>query len=179
MTCIVGIEYKNRVFLGGDSAASDGHRIYTVDKPKVFVLDKFVIGYTVSFRYGQLLQYSLTIPKHDPDVPDLTYLSTHFVDNVRACLKSKGFAEVENNVEKGGFCLLGYKGKLYTMQGDFSVVRFLGGICATGSGVDYALGAMYSCGKQKPMDILASGLHAAANFVTTVREPFHFVVEPQ
>ena len=68
MTCIVALSVGNKVFLGGDSAASDeksGLILQTTD-PKVFKVGQFGIGFVDSFRMGQILQYNWTPPIYKP-----------------------------------------------------------------------------------------------------------------
>ena len=59
MTCIVGLEHDGKVYMGGDSAAVGGMDVYPSRIPKVFQAGRYLIGYTTSFRMGQLLQYGL------------------------------------------------------------------------------------------------------------------------
>jgi len=144
MTCIIGFEDKvnNKVFIGADSCASNGWNYNLVAEPKVFVKGKFIFGYTSTFRFGQLLQYKLEIPYHRDDKSDYDYLVSEFVEAIRKCLKDNGHVEIKNSVEEGGFCLIGYKGKLYKLQGDFSLLRNTDGFDAVGCGEIAARTAM-------------------------------------
>jgi len=88
MTCIVGfVDAKKNVYLGGDSAGVSGLDVTIRKDPKVFKKDEMVIGYTSSFRMGQLLCFKLKIPKQPSKMDDYEYLCTLFVDAVRKCLK--------------------------------------------------------------------------------------------
>ncbi len=64
MTCIVAIIDGNKVFMGGDAAASDDKTgiIFQRVDPKVFKVGQFGIGFIDSFRMGQILQYNWTPP---------------------------------------------------------------------------------------------------------------------
>ena len=104
MTCIVGVEHNRRVYMGGDSAAVAGWDISQTAERKVFMVGDFIIGYTTSFRMGQLLEYELRLPEYDGP-PNMGYMVTRFVPAVRACLKDGGFTKVENNREEGGLFL--------------------------------------------------------------------------
>ena len=59
MTCIVGLETPNGIMMGCDSAAVGGGNIFTTRLKKVFKRGKFLIGYSTSFRMGQVIQYKL------------------------------------------------------------------------------------------------------------------------
>ena len=64
MTCIVGVVDNGKVYMGGDSAGVGGLCIETRKQPKVFRNGDFLIGYTDSFRMGQLLQYKMSPPRY-------------------------------------------------------------------------------------------------------------------
>lgn len=60
MTCIVGITDGRTVTVGGDSAGSDGWHVAVLSDSKVFQVGPYLMGFTTSYRMGQLLRYSLT-----------------------------------------------------------------------------------------------------------------------
>ena len=59
MTCIIGLVADGRVYLGGDSAAVHGWTRRRTRLRKVFRKGPFLVGYTTSFRMGQLLEHQL------------------------------------------------------------------------------------------------------------------------
>jgi len=63
MTCIVAIKNDTSILLGGDSAASGNNRIVQRKDKKVFKRRGIGFGFAGSFRIGQLIKYSLKIPK--------------------------------------------------------------------------------------------------------------------
>lgn len=145
MTCILGLEYNNKVYMGCDSMAASNKDMYVTSLKKVFVRDEMIFGYTSSFRFGQLLQYSLDIPTDNyyKDGSDpFYYLVNSFIPALRDCLATNGYTRIDNNVEEGGTMLLGYKGKLYSIYDDFQVNRSEYGFNSVGCGSSYALGAM-------------------------------------
>lgn len=172
MTCIVGLEQDGKVYIGGDSAAVGGQDIYASRTPKVFQNGRYLIGYTTSFRMGQLLQFSLgriTVKKKDP----FAHLVTEFIPHLRTLFENGGYSRITNNKEAGGSFLLGYKGKVYSIQSDFQVNSCIDGMMACGCGEDYALGSMYSTQRIKdPEKRLIMALSAAAHYSTGVCEPF-------
>lgn len=178
MTCIVGLEHKGKVYIGGDRCQSDLYMKTMMDRPKVFVKDDIAFGYTSSFRFGNLLQHSLKVPskKYRKDTNEFVYV--YLVEAIRKCLKKGGYAHVSNAVERGGNCLFGYKGKLYQMQDDFSVINNSYGYDAVGSGWFAAYGSFYSSGVlgvKDPKARVMLALETAAALVPSVSGPFDII----
>lgn len=171
MTCIVGLEYGGKVYIGGDSASASGWSVDSISESKVFKNKEFIIGYTSSFRMGQLLQYSLEIPENKRE-SEMEYLVKDFITAVRSCLKDNGYAEISSNKESGGIFLVGYRGKLYRVSSDFQIMRYSHGYYAVGAGEEYALGSMFSSKIKNPKDKLTHALETASNFCGAVVPPF-------
>jgi len=140
MTCIVGfVDKEKNVYIGGDSAGVDGKYNLNIRKdPKVFRNGNMIMGYTSSFRMGQLLRFKLEIPKQPTDILDYEYMCTLFIDSVRKCLKDNGYATVDKNVEEIGTFLIGYKERLYIVEGDLQVGIVQDNFNACGCGSSYA-----------------------------------------
>jgi ATP-dependent protease HslVU (ClpYQ) peptidase subunit len=176
MTCIVGWAKENTVTMGCDSAAVDnsGHINKTL-LPKVFRAGNLMIGYTSSFRMGQLLQYNLEFEENKNN-SDMKYLVKQVVPNIRKCLKEGGYTTIKDNEEIGGQFLLGYKGLLYEVASDFQVNIFTRPFNAVGSGQPYALGALSILNAYFPTQdikpILWKALTTAAQFNCYVTKPF-------
>jgi len=175
MTCIVGLETEQGVIIGADSAASAGWDGWVTRLKKVFRRGDFLIGYTSSFRMGQLLQYKLDVSVQKEGQEDLEFLTTTFIDAVRTCLKDGGFAKVENLVEQGGRFLVGYRGKLYVVSSDFQVNMSRDGYQAVGCGASYALGNLLNSGDLLPKVRVRQALKAAAHFSNGVCGPFNIL----
>ncbi len=170
MTCIVGIGDRDKVFIGADSAAANHSFITKIAGSKVFINGPFIVGYTTSFRFGNLLEHAWSPPPHPKGDSDTRYLCTTVVDSMRSCLKDGGLAEKTNDVESAGTCLIGYRGRLYMLQDSYAVLR-QEPYGAVGSGAVYALGAMHAV-RGSVENRLRAGLKAAANFSPTVCGPF-------
>lgn len=177
MTCIVAIEHNGKVYMGGDSAAVSGRDTRIIDSKKVFKLGPFLIGYTDSFRMGQLLQYNLVVEEqeylHIED--DEEYLIKVFIPAVRKCLKDGGYAEINNNIESGGSFLLGYKGKVYIIQSDFLLLRYKNVYSAIGCGDRYALGCLATnyFREDEPEERIIQALEVAGEFSNGVAPPYY------
>ena len=183
MTCIVGLEYEDGVIIGGDSAAVAERQIQITTTPKVFKLASMLIGYTWSFRMGQIIQYSL---KDVPLIPKKTdsnyrYLINDFVPFLRDIFKDAGWLTVKDNKEEGGQFLIGIRGQLFEIDSNFAVLRMSDGYSAVGSGAPYALGTLYTLKAkvnefsniiEPPSYIVELALQAAAHYSTSVSAPF-------
>jgi len=174
MTCIIGLEHDGKVYMGGDSAAVSGWDITPTAEPKVFWrFDGFLIGYTTSFRMGQLLQYDLTIPKHD-DREDMRYLVTQFIPAVRECLRAGGFTKIVDNQEEGGLFLVGYRGKVYEVDSEFQVLHNSRGVAAIGCGASYAIGALAAMPPNAdPHAAIIKALEIAGTYSAAVCAPYY------
>lgn len=185
MTAIVGyIDRKNGItYLGGDSLGSNGYSGAINKQHKVFHCQDtkdIIMGYTSSFRMGQLLMYGeklfdeLTIHKNDIDYK---YLVTNFIPNIQN-LFSKGGYEVNKSGEKSaGEFLLGYKDRLFKIQSDYSVLENVCNYDACGSGEYFALGALKAIEDLdlSPIERIYTALRSASEFVTSVAPPFYII----
>jgi len=182
MTCIVALKHEGKVYMGGDSAASSYHFCTTRIDSKVFIKDQFIIGFTSSFRMGQLLEYNLHSVEPAKNSfknqmkNDIEFMSTIFIDNVRKCLKEGGYANHNNNVETGGEFLVGYKGNIYHICSDFQVGVPVDNYDSVGCGDQIALGAISAyhqlSKKIEPKKAIEIALTAASKYSGFVKPPF-------
>lgn len=195
MTAIVGLEHGGKVYIGGDSAGSDGWRMTIRSDEKVFVrqgaedfstggsrnVHEMVFGFTTSFRMGQLLHYALQIPTMPATEAEMDrWMVTTFIDAVRACLKAGGYAAKANEEETGGTFLVGTRGRLYVVYDDYQVGRTADGYNAVGCGEEYALGALHALNgagstrakTPSPQAQIEAALEAASQFSTGVAGPY-------
>lgn len=172
MTCIVGLKDKNNVYIGCDSLGSNGViKTNRVDS-KVFKKNDFLIGFTSSYRMGQILQYNLVVTEQTSKQDDFEYMCTSFINGVRKCLKEGGYTKIDSNVESGGFFLVGYKKELYEVQCDFQVSIIKEPYNSCGSGMYFALGSLHeSVNVRKEKDhekIITNAIKAASYFSPSV-----------
>lgn len=185
MTCIVGYLDKEKIYVGADSAGVAVGRHYlqvqTRKDTKVFHIDgprndgsKMLIGYTSSFRMGQILRFGFTPPPHPPDVDVYQYMCTDFVDALINIFTDKKFATKENEQLSGGTFLIGYLGRLFSVLDDFQVEELVRPYATAGSGAMVALGALYALegSKKAPAKKIEIALRAAEEFTGGVRGPF-------
>ena len=178
MTAIVGITDGQTVVIAGDSAGVGGDITRSRLDAKVFTNGPYVIGYTTSFRMGQLLRYAFKAPVPPDDEDGLhAFMCVDFVNGVRQGLKEGGWASKNNDQEEGGSFLVGVRGRLFEISDDYQVGELADGYAAVGCGAEIALGALHATGGTA-MSLEArviAALEAAAHFSTGVRPPFTVV----
>ncbi len=172
MTCIAALSHKGSIYMGGDSAGVGGLALTVRSDEKVFQRGEFLMGFTTSFRMGQLLRYSLNVPEQGKDQDTYAFMVTDFIDAVRRCLKNGGYAETDNDVEKGGTFLVGYRGRLFTICSDYQVGEASDGFDAVGCGEQIACGSLYTTQGKTPMARIVTALEAAERMSAGVRGPF-------
>jgi hypothetical protein len=182
MTCIVGVVDKGQVFIGGDSAGVAGYGLVVRADRKVFRSGDFVMGFTTSFRMGQLLAFGFHPPKPRVGVDVMQYMVTDFIDATRHRMKEGGFATTKDSAEAGGTFLVGYAGRLFHISDDYQVGESTHGFDACGCGDAIALGSLRSTRSwTDPISRLNEALSSAETFSAGVRGPFNFewTVAPQ
>ena len=170
MTCIVGLVHDGDVYIGGDSAGVAGLSLSIRADEKVFGNGPFIMGFTTSFRMGQLLRYKFAPPAQTVHQNDMEYMVTSFIDACRQCFAGNGFGDKDATI--GGNFLVGYKGKLYNIEGDYQVGVPKASFDAVGCGSDLALGAMYATEGMPPEKRIHAALAAASTFSAGVAPPF-------
>lgn len=175
MTAVAGLVHNGRAHLGADSAGVSGWMMTVRADEKVFASGPYAMGFTDSFRMGQLLRYRLEPPKPAPAQDLHRFMATDFVDAVRECLKAGGYATKDSEREAGGTFLVGVRGRLFTICGDYQVAESADGFAAVGCGREICLGALHATRENiLPRQRLRIALEAAERFNAGVRGPFAF-----
>lgn len=175
MTCIVGIARNGRVTMGADSLSGLFNGEYSIRRDaKLFAKGAFLIGYTTSYRFGQIVQYKFDPPAQPDGMGEHEYMVALFVDALRDALKAGGFAAKDKDVESGGDMLVGYRGRLFKVWSDYQVQEREDGRDACGCGSDLALGAIFASEGLQWSDFrrVDVALAAAAYGSTGVAPPF-------
>ncbi len=172
MTCIVALKHEGRIYMGADSAGVGGLSLRVRSDPKIYQVGEFLIGFTSSFRMGQLLGHKLSVTKQHPETEDYTFMCTTFIEAVRSTLKDGGYAYKKDEQELAGTFICGYKGNLYQIESDYQVGTFAVDYTACGCGEDIALGSLFSTEGDHPEDRIRTALSAAEMFSAGVRAPF-------
>jgi len=180
VTCIVAVKDVNGILLAGDTAGTTSDwGLKTRKDLKVFRAGPAVIGFTSSFRMGQLLRYRCVVPDIQTGRDAQEYMATEFIDAVRLALRNGGWMTQEKSQETGGQFIVGVAGRIFCVHTDFSVEEAADEYSACGAGAEVALGSLYST---RFMPVSAEtramwALQAAAHFNASVRGPF-YVLRP-
>jgi ATP-dependent protease HslVU (ClpYQ) peptidase subunit len=179
MTCIVAVKDKNKIWMGGDSAACDevGNSIIVRKHPKVFQNGKFLIGFSGSFRVGQILQYHFVPPKNKSN-SDYEYMCTSFVEEIQHTFSICGFTDynkVSTEIPDSEL-IVAYKKEIYTIHQDYDVSQNVVPYAATGTGYDLAMGTLYAIHnlnvEMHPEEKVEMALNAASTFTANVLPPY-------
>ena len=175
MTCVIGLIENGKMYMGADSAGVSGDSLTVRADPKVFHKGNMLIGFSTSFRMGQLLRFSLEIPAHPEGLDSLEYMTVSFINAVRETLKDGGYTTILNNEESAGLFLVAYKSEIFRICSDFQVGVASDPFAAIGSGAQVALGAMHMANTdvdRDPEGTILRALRAAERFSSAVRGPF-------
>lgn len=188
MTCIVGIAENGQVWLGGDSFGGHEYHKQTTKNPKVFpvavkIMGKqdtpqpMLIGVCGSFRIMNILEHGLEeLLIHDDEMDIREWMTEFFAEKVRELFKNRGVTQMLNDTEEAHSAefLIGFKGQLFTLQGDFAVIDWHDDVHAIGAGEEFALGSLHtSAGRVKsPVKRIELALAAAATYSPLVSPPF-------
>jgi len=180
MTCVVGIALNGKIYMGADSCSSDVSEKYGRKDAKVFESHDMLLGYSGSWRFGNLFRFKFDPPAQRSDKEDFEFLVTDWVDALRTVCKSEGYTKIEDNEESfDGSALIGYKGKLYVLEGDWNIGEPNMDYAAIGSGSAVALGALYASVKASksmtPKARIEAALEAASEYAVGVAPPFVFL----
>lgn len=179
MTCIVGMVEDGTMYLAGDSCGSNGHNVRIYSNPKVFKKDRFIMGYTSSFRMGQVLEHVFIPPQYNDSYSCVyEYMVQSFIPALINCFDASGFCKNTSGVKSGGCFIVGFRGELFTIEDDFQVACYSDSYGtsyhAIGSGAETALGALYALRdvKCKPSDRLKCALDITSELIASVEGPF-------
>lgn len=177
MTCIIGYNDKEnkKLYMIGDSAgvASNGTDITIRKDPKVFINGEFLIGFTTSFRMGQILQ-NIDFPKNTSKKSDFEFMCTDFIDTVIKAFTKNKYGKLVNDEKQGGVFMVGYNGNLYTIFTDNQVAIHNKPYDSVGCCRRYALGSMASL-QDSGHDIetmLTMAMDVSVEFCGGVRPPY-------
>lgn len=186
MTCVVAVrDQQGEIALAGDSCAGSEWIARSVTTPKVFV--RYVgesntpigIGYTHSFRMGQILNHfpmnNVVDLKLGDDIS--AWVVTRFVPWVRDLFLEQGFAEKRENQESGGTFLLVVGGHIFRVDDNYQVLENVDHYDAIGSGYMYAIGALAAMSTRLSAEERAKdALDIASYYSPWVKPPYTKVV---
>jgi ATP-dependent protease HslVU (ClpYQ) peptidase subunit len=185
LTCVVGFIDKEKgvTYIGADSLGSNGYSKTVRNDKKLFKLKdtpEAILGYTSSYRMGQLLMYAdnlideLSIKN---DKINHEYLVTRFIPNIITLFEKGGYSRNNSGEKEGGVFLLGYKDSLYKIEADFQVGISSDNYNATGCGEEYALGSLKTTENMDftPVERIHLALQSASKFSVGVAPPYYII----
>lgn len=178
MTCIVALRVPNLcVWVGGDSGAFKEDEITQRVNEKVFYNGEFLIGFSGSFRVGQLIRYSFSPPPVLDPENIMKYFVVDFVDSLKDCLRAKGNLKTNESGEECHECdiVVAYKDKVVSIESDFNVGDPFDEYVSIGSGALYALGALSALdglNEITPEQKVLKALIASEKYSPSVMQPF-------
>ncbi len=180
MTVIAGLVHGGRVYIGGDSAGIANLDLTVRKDPKVFTLGEMVVGTSWNFRPAHLMAHAFKpppLPRRSADL--MRYMVVDFINALRAVHKEHGWVQTNSGRDAGDFnALVGVRGRLFTIHGDYQVGEARDGWDAIGCGSSYAQGAIYATPKMKPEPRIRLALRAAERHSAGVRGPFIVLATP-
>jgi ATP-dependent protease HslVU (ClpYQ) peptidase subunit len=174
MSCVVAVARGDVIWMGADSAASDGEDIVVLQNPKVFINGPLLIGAVGSLRMTQLLQHRLEVPKPDwgSDKHIMRYMTVDLVDAIRKAFGAGGYTVTQEDPASGGIFLAGIQGRIFRFENDLQVFERKGGYEAVGCGSPYALGALATLPVMHAKEKVRMALAVSASFAAHVRPPY-------
>lgn len=166
MTCIASIIKEGRVYMAGERGASEGNYIVPIDKPKIWKISGYLLGYAGTFD-GQHLQYNFMPPPVEGNVDK--FIHTKFLKALMAFYKEWDFELKDSELS----LLIGVRGKVYEHDADgLTLVSYDRDFVAIGSGADYAMGSLHATQNHKdPKRRLTLALNAACEYSTSCIGP--------
>lgn len=190
MTCIVAITDGQNLVFGADSIGEGPKPKQQIRKdPKIFTVGHFLIGFTTSFRMGQVLMHAeLPTPPMTRDADKAhRFMVRELVPAARGLMEAGGFARSisvtqpegyqETRHAMGGTFVVGFDGHLFEVQADYSVAMLETPYTAIGAAQLPALGALSATvDLDLPLEERASlALQAAERHTTSCCRPFRFL----
>jgi len=164
MTTVVGLCRGGKVWIAADNQVNFGSLRIEVPGQKVFKFADLIFGVSGdSYNQQVLLTHAGTV-KRLPEMTDYRYIVAA-VDTWREALnmvEASTTDEGKRYISSGA--LIGYKGNLYILCSDFSVIPIDRGYHAIGSGGEVALGALEALRSMttKPENLLSQVIGIAA-----------------
>lgn len=167
MTCVVALRHDGVIYMGCDSAGVGGYSRSNRLDPKIYRVGEMLIGFTTSFRMGQLLGYSLTLPRPTWRRPSSTPCAIASRPAAgRRKTRTWSAAAISSSPTRAASS---------RSKGDYQVAENAEPYNAVGCGFDLALGSLFTSGRvanASARERVEEALQAAAAFSAGVYPPF-------
>jgi hypothetical protein len=141
---------------------------------KVFIKNNIIFGCVGSVRVSQVIMNDLVIPEQLPTTSDLSYLCIDLIAAIHGCLDKT----IVNTEEVGDSdILIGYKGKIYRLEGCTQLLEIVSNYDAIGCGSETAVGALYAIESYLKDDLtikekLELAIDSVSNFSVGLKKPY-------
>ena len=150
MSVIVGITDGKNITMGCDSYISGDNEKFELSESKIIKKNNILIGVSGTMRGLQLLKYqlNLTTQEHLSEIEDITisdeeYICNFLVNTIKEIFFNNQYTiKVDDQENHCDNYLIGYKGKLYTLDSNYQIYSTNDNYMTIGSGSQYAYGAL-------------------------------------
>ena len=148
MTTILAVATPQGAYLGADSQFSDeSKRIFSSITPKIVKVGKFLVAGAGDCFPAELLSYHWKPPAYD-QTPLIRFMGAKVVPSIAKVFKENNYDHLK---EGNSFSFLfAFRGEIFELAEDLTVLQADSGIYGIGSGSDYGVGylrAMQDAGK--------------------------------
>jgi ATP-dependent protease HslVU (ClpYQ) peptidase subunit len=138
MTTILAVQTPQGAYLGADSQFSDdSKRIFSSSTPKIAKIGKFLVAGAGDCFPAELLTYHWKPPAYD-QTPLIRFMGAKVVPSIAKVFKDHNYDHLK---EGNSFSfLIVYRGEIFELAEDLTVLQADAGIYGIGSGSDYGVG---------------------------------------
>jgi ATP-dependent protease HslVU (ClpYQ) peptidase subunit len=169
MSVAVGVESEGGVWLGADSAISEG-QLVDVSGGKIIKRGSYAIASVGYARAEQVLAHYLDIPGPTSDEHVMSWAVTSLVPALKELAEEREPWPGDDD-DVGWSLLVGTCGVVLSIGSDYAVHRSQRGYQAIGSGSHVALGALYATHPLDARNRCMVAVKAAAQWCGGVLEP--------
>ncbi|HBM45490.1 MAG: hypothetical protein UT05_C0009G0050 [Parcubacteria group bacterium GW2011_GWF2_38_76] len=192
MTCVVAWISEEKMFIGSDTAAVAGDRVIMIGNPKFLLIKRrknpdMLIGVAGRAKaYQVLMKLNGLIPEDKTKDPH-AFVSQIISPLIQCLMAEEHLTYVSEETEteeelQSSELLVAYRGKLFEIGADFSVLEIAANFHAIGSGGEYAVSSITTAvnmgAKIEPEQLILNALKAAETYSASVRGPFKTIEVP-
>lgn len=179
MSLIVGVVYKDQVWMGSDSYLEHNQTSFTLKRPKIVRKHEPESKRSVLLGVvGDAMLFDIAERCEMMDRPEGADIYKHVCNGIAQPLietihaRGNALRLTGKNWPSGRF-MIGYEGRIFIIDRQFYVVETTDADNAIGAGEDSARGALYAVAKGAPKKRIEMALQAGQKFSSYVCGPFH------